>query len=85
MQRRKVRKRMKVIGSSKRHLPLDYSIDDQFNSEDEMDVDGAKPNPTSDPNDLSKYNLDDYDNDEADPTGKLPWANPVPMHVPIRS
>ena len=91
MPRRKAMKRTKVIGSSKHHLPLDCSIDDPFNSEDDsepMDVDGAKPNPKqkrSDPNDLSKYNLDDYDNDEADPTGKFPCANPVPIHILIRS
>ncbi|KAF8632257.1 hypothetical protein AX15_002002 [Amanita polypyramis BW_CC] len=51
--------------------------DDEGNWVDEdddgkMDVDGAKPtSKTSDPNDLSQYNLDDYDNDEADPTGGI--------------
>ena len=52
-----------------------------------MDVDGAKSKPkqkASDPNDLSKYNLDDYDDDEADPTGKFPYVNPTSIHISIR-
>lgn len=60
------------------------------NSEDDteaMDVDGAKSKPkqkTGDSNDLSEYNLNDYDNDEADPNGELGFAVPVPISMLIR-
>ncbi len=52
-----------------------------------MDVDGAKSKPKQkamDSNDLSEYNLNDYDNDEADPNGELAFAFPVPISISIR-
>ncbi|KAK2463411.1 hypothetical protein APHAL10511_004497 [Amanita phalloides] len=55
--------------------------DDESNWVDEdddeaMDVDGAKPKPKpNDPTDLSQYNLDDYDHDEADPAGGGIFSN----------
>jgi len=80
-----------VIGSSKRHLSFySSSIHDRLNSEDDteaMDVDGAKSKPKQkamDSNDLSEYNLNDYDNDEADPNGELAFAFPVPISISIR-
>jgi hypothetical protein len=91
MLRRKGKNEMKVIGSSKRHLPFyGFSIHDHLNSEDDteaMDVDGAKSKPrqkTMDSNDLSEYNLNDYDNDEADPNGELAFAFPVLISISIR-
>ncbi|KAF7316608.1 WD-REPEATS-REGION domain-containing protein [Mycena chlorophos] len=46
---------------------------DEPSDEDAMDVDSAPPK--RDPNDLSEYNLDDYDQDDEDTTTSGPFSN----------